>query len=89
MERALVDAVTILPAIAARQVGKSLKGTLLWGALFGTIDNLVGLGLAFVFDLPVSPAIIMVGAVVVLFSRVAAPSISNLKLASQRPVSLS
>jgi len=85
----LVDAVTILPAIAARQVGKSLKGALLWGALFGTIDNLVGLGLAFVFDLPVSPAIIVVGAVVVLFSRVAAPSISNLKQASQRPVSLS
>jgi len=85
----LVDAVTILPAIAARQVGKSLKGMLLWGALFGTINNLLGLGLAFVFDLPVSPAIIVVGAVVVLFSRVAAPSISNLKQASQRPVSLS
>jgi zinc transport system permease protein len=85
----LVDAVTILPAIAARQVGRSLKGALLWGALFGTITNLVGLGLAFAFDLPVSPAIIVVGASIVLLSRVAAPSIPNPKQASRRPASLS
>jgi len=74
-----VDTVAILPAIAARQVGRSLKGALLWGALFGTIANLVGLGLAFAFDLPVSPAIIVVGAAIVLLGWIRPSSHPSLR----------
>jgi zinc transport system permease protein len=66
----LVDAVTILPALAARQVGRDLKGILLWGGILGTISNLTGLWLAYAFDLPVSPAIIVVSALLVLASRI-------------------
>lgn len=58
----LVDAVTILPALAARQLGRNLRGTLAWGAAFGVATNLLGLALAYALDLPVSPAMIVVGA---------------------------
>lgn len=66
----LVDAVTILPALAARQIGKSLKSILLWGAALGLITNLSGLTLAYALDLPVSPAIIVIGAALVLVTRI-------------------
>lgn len=61
----MVDASTILPALAARNLNQSLRGTLLWGAGFGLLMNLSGFAAAVVFDLPVSPAIIVVGAVLV------------------------
>jgi zinc transport system permease protein len=66
----LVDAVTILPALAARQIGKDLKSILLWSAILGVTTNLSGLTLAYAFDLPVSPAIIVIGAALVLLTRV-------------------
>jgi zinc transport system permease protein len=61
----LIDALTILPALAARQMGKNFKGLILWGMVFGLIMNMSGFGLAFLFDLPVGPAIILVGAGIV------------------------
>jgi zinc transport system permease protein len=61
----LVDAVTILPALAARQVGKSFRSLIAWGAVFGVASNLAGFAAAFAFDLPVSPAIIVCGALIV------------------------
>jgi zinc transport system permease protein len=65
----MVDAVTLLPALAARELGKSLRPTLLWGAVFGLISNLGGFALAFALDLPTSPAIILVGTLLVLVLR--------------------
>jgi zinc transport system permease protein len=58
----LVDAVTILPALAARRVGKTFKALIVLGAVFGTGMNLSGFAIAFAFDLPVSSAIIVIGA---------------------------
>ncbi|AEF82425.1 metal ABC transporter permease [Leadbettera azotonutricia] len=58
----LVDAVTILPALAARRIGKSFRALIIFGALFGTGMNLSGFAVSFVFDLPVSSAIIIIGA---------------------------
>ncbi|GHU45031.1 zinc ABC transporter permease [Spirochaetia bacterium] len=66
----LVDAVTILPALAARQIGVSFKALIVWGAVFGVGMNMTGFALSFVLDLPVSPAIIVIGAVVVLIMGV-------------------
>ena len=68
----LVDAVTILPALAARQLGKSFRGLVAWGAFFGILMNMGGFTLSFVFDLPVSPAIIVCGALVIGIIRSAA-----------------
>lgn len=61
----MVDAVTILPALAARSMKKGLKGTLFWGAVFGCAMNFGGFMLALWLDLPTSPAIIVVGALIV------------------------
>jgi zinc transport system permease protein len=58
----LVDAVTILPALAARRIGKTFKALIVLGAAFGTGMNLSGFAAAFIFDIPVSSAIIIIGA---------------------------
>ncbi|MDR1249514.1 MAG: metal ABC transporter permease [Treponema sp.] len=60
----LVDAVTILPALAARRAGKTFGALIGLGALFGIGMNLSGFAVSFVFDLPVSSAIIIIGAAV-------------------------
>ncbi len=67
----MVDAATILPALAARAAARSFRGLLAWGAFFGVVMNAAGFALAFLLDLPVSPAIIVVGAVVVALARTA------------------
>ena len=65
----MADAVTLLPALAARSLDKPLKPTLAWGAAFGLLSNLGGFALAFAFDLPTSPAIILIGTALVLSIR--------------------
>ena len=50
----LVDTVTLLPALAARRLGKTFKGIILWGSLLGIGMNLSGFALSFALDLPVS-----------------------------------
>lgn len=65
----MVDAVTILPALAARSMRKGLRGTLIAGAIFGLLMNYGGFALALVLDLPTSPAIIVVGAAIVFTTR--------------------
>jgi zinc transport system permease protein len=66
----LVDAVTILPALAARQIGRGFKALIVWGALTGIFINMTGFAFSFLLDLPVSPAIIIMGALVVLVLRI-------------------
>lgn len=65
----MVDAVTILPALAARSLRKGFRHTLLWGAAFGLVMNYGGFALALAFDLPTSPAIIVAGALLVMVAR--------------------
>jgi zinc transport system permease protein len=66
----LIDALTLLPALGARQIGKTFRGLILWGALLGIVMNLGGFALSFAADLPVSPGIILSGAGIILFMRV-------------------
>lgn len=66
----MADATSILPALAARNLKLNFKMTLLSGAVFGLINNIGGFLLALVLDLPVSPAIIVVGASMVLISSI-------------------
>jgi zinc transport system permease protein len=65
----LVDALTILPALAARQTGKTFKQLILFGSVLGIIMNMSGFAFAFLLDLPVSPAIIVMGALIVFGLR--------------------
>ena len=62
----MTDAVTLLPALAARNMKRGLRGTLLLGAAFGITMNLGGFALSLWLDLPVSPAVIAVGAAAVI-----------------------
>lgn len=64
----MADATSILPALAARNMKANFRKTLIFGALFGLINNIGGFLLALMFDLPASPAIIVVGASMVLVS---------------------
>ena len=80
----MVDAVTLLPALAAQSLKLNFKPTMLLASLFGVCINLAGFALAVIFDLPTSPAIIVVGTVCVLACRLAARR--NLKKGSD-PVS--
>jgi zinc transport system permease protein len=67
----LADATTILPALAARNLKKGFVPTLIWGIVFGLVNNLGGFFLALQADLPTSPAIILVGAALVLGTALA------------------
>ena len=60
----LVDAATILPALAARRLGKTFRALIVLSAVFGIGMNLSGFALSFALDLPVSSAIIITGAAV-------------------------
>jgi zinc transport system permease protein len=62
----LVDALTLLPALAARRIGGSFKILILLGAIFGLAMNLSGFALSFALDLPVSSGIIAAGGFIIL-----------------------
>ncbi|MDR0710666.1 MAG: metal ABC transporter permease [Spirochaetaceae bacterium] len=62
----LVDAVTLLPALAARSIGRSFRALILLGMLFGLAMNISGFALSFALDLPVSSGIAVVGALAML-----------------------
>ncbi len=64
----MIDAVTILPALAARSLRQGYRATLVWGSVFGLAINFGGFALAIALDLPSSPAIIVVGTIVVLIT---------------------
>ena len=68
----MVDALTILPAFAARPLARSLAGLCVLSGVFGLVMNLGGLGLALAFDLPVSPAIIVFGSSLCAAAQLAA-----------------
>jgi zinc transport system permease protein len=65
----LVDALTLLPALAARRAGKSFRALILLGSVFGLIMNLSGFALSFALDLPVSSGIILTGTLTILLTR--------------------
>lgn len=62
----LVDAVTILPALAARNMGTNLTSIALWSIGFGLIGNVAGFGLAIVLDLPLGPVLVLTAGAITL-----------------------
>ncbi|SDZ64827.1 zinc transport system permease protein [Asanoa ishikariensis] len=56
----LVDALTILPALAARNLGRSLTSMALWAVAFGVVGNAVGFSLALALDQPPGPVLVLV-----------------------------
>jgi zinc transport system permease protein len=59
----LVDALTLLPALAARRVGRSLSAMIRWSVVFGLLFNVGGFFLALLMDFPPGPTLVLVGGV--------------------------
>lgn len=56
----LVDALTLLPALGARNLGHSLRSMVLWAIVLGLVGNTVGFFLALVADQPLGPVLVLV-----------------------------
>lgn len=62
----LVDALTLLPALAARRLGTSLKSITLWAMGIGVVVNATGFLLALWLDWPPGPVLVLTAGAVVL-----------------------
>ncbi|MFI7351561.1 metal ABC transporter permease [Streptomyces sp. NPDC049936] len=62
----LVDALTLLPALAARRLGRSLLSITVWAVVIGVVVNLTGFLVALRFDWPPGPVLVLTAGVVVL-----------------------
>jgi ABC-type Mn2+/Zn2+ transport system permease subunit len=62
----LIDAFVLLPAIAATMIARSLKQMFLLSSAFGLISGISGLYFSFVFDIPSSSTIILVGSGIIV-----------------------
>ena len=61
----LLDALVLLPAIAAHMIARSLKQMFLLSSLFGLVSGLGGLVFSLVVDIPASSAIILFASAVI------------------------
>ncbi|MEU1276783.1 metal ABC transporter permease [Streptomyces sp. NPDC005805] len=62
----LVDALTLLPALAARRLGTSLTSITLWAVTIGVAVNLTGFLVALWLDWPPGPVLVLTAGAVVL-----------------------
>ncbi|GAA2771710.1 metal ABC transporter permease [Streptomyces showdoensis] len=62
----LVDALTLLPALAARRLGRSLRSIVAWAVGIGVGVNLTGFLLALWLDWPPGPVLVLTAGAVVL-----------------------
>jgi zinc transport system permease protein len=66
----LADAVTILPALAARNVGGSLASIAVWALIFGFFGNVAGFFLAVFLDQPLGPVLVLTAGFITLLTYV-------------------
>lgn len=62
----LVDAVTILPALAARNIGSNLNTIAVWAVIFGLGGNLAGFFIAVFLDQPLGPVLVLTAGAITL-----------------------
>jgi len=80
----LVEALLLIPAAAARNLNRSIKGFVLWSIVFSTVSCLVGVYAPMRFDLPVPSggAIILSAATIFLVTMVIRMSVPRFREAS-------
>jgi zinc transport system permease protein len=66
----LVDALTLLPALAARRLAHSLRAMVMWAVGIGVTVNLAGFALALMFDLPPGPVLVLVAGIVAVAAHI-------------------
>ncbi|MBC7267832.1 MAG: metal ABC transporter permease [Streptomyces sp.] len=62
----LVDALTLLPALAARRLGTSLRSITAWAVGIGVVVNVTGFLVALTLDWPPGPVLVLTAGIVVL-----------------------
>lgn len=62
----LVDALTLLPALAARRLAHSLRAMAIWAVGIGIVVNMAGFALALMLDQPPGPVLVLVAGLVAL-----------------------
>ncbi|WP_269859357.1 metal ABC transporter permease [Streptomyces sp. RPT161] len=65
----LVDALTLLPALAARRLGRSLGAITLWAVGIGVVVNATGFLVALGWDLPPGPVLVLAAGAVALVAH--------------------
>lgn len=68
----MVEALLIIPAAAARNISRSMRGFFFWSILFATVSCLLGIIIPMQYEIPVPSggAIIIVAAIFFLFSMI-------------------
>ena len=56
----LVDSITLLPALGARNLAASLKSMIRWSVVLGLFGNVIGFVIALQLDLPPGPVLVLV-----------------------------
>ncbi|MFU8849497.1 metal ABC transporter permease [Micromonospora sp. SL1-18] len=64
----LVDALTILPALGARNLGRSLRSMVLWAVALGLLGNGGGFAVALLLDQPPGPVLVLVAGTLTLLT---------------------
>ncbi|MDG4785012.1 metal ABC transporter permease [Micromonospora sp. WMMD1102] len=64
----LVDALTILPALGARNLGRSLRSMAVWAVLLGVLGNTAGFVVALLLNQPPGPVLVLVAGTLTLLT---------------------
>ena len=64
----LVDALTLLPALGARNLGRSLRSMVLWAIALGLLGNGLGFLAALALDQPLGPVLVLVAGALTLLT---------------------
>jgi zinc transport system permease protein len=64
----LVDALTLLPALGARNLGSSLRSMVIWSIVLGLLGNALGFVVALALDQPLGPVLVLVAGALTLLT---------------------
>ncbi|MGH2952312.1 MAG: metal ABC transporter permease, partial [Solirubrobacterales bacterium] len=64
----LVDALTLLPALGARNLGRSLRSMVIWAIVLGLLGNAIGFVVALALDQPLGPVLVLVAGALTLLT---------------------
>ena len=64
----LTGSLVIVPAVASKNISKSMKGYFLMSALFGIVSAVVGIPLSKVLSLPSGPVVVLVSVVIFIIT---------------------
>jgi len=60
----LMGALVIVPAVAAKNISRSFKNYSLFSALIGILSAVIGVSLAYLFQFPAGPVIVLTSAAI-------------------------